>query len=242
MSPERSCATCGRKIDEKSLFCPACGTRIVPAEQQKRTCPNCSAALDDVSPFCWKCGTPVASTPEGFQRAMQQHDRAAEEALGALRSNRSHRGGGLLLLVAVLLAVIVFLAAVVVVAWDTGTLPIFGSRQKALTIAGLNVTLNFDGTTTVGMIGCESCPLTVDSGGTFQMSFAYENAYGNATLHYDALIVGPGFTLSSSTPAFPFSIPPGSTVVILYVFQANAGPGAYFVPVTLNVSYSGTLS
>lgn len=57
------CPACGAEVPNGSLFCAACGTKmvtpsVVPAENGK-VCSKCGAIVSEGSKFCTSCGQPV---------------------------------------------------------------------------------------------------------------------------------------------------------------------------------------
>ena len=69
------CAVCGAVLDDGSVFCTMCGTKVTapaaevkeevaPVEDTTPKCVVCGAVLDDGSVFCTMCGTKVTAVAE----------------------------------------------------------------------------------------------------------------------------------------------------------------------------------
>lgn len=64
------CPSCGRPVEEGSVFCIYCGSRIVPEEpvtepepaEDVIICANCGKEIPADSAFCVYCGSPVSKS------------------------------------------------------------------------------------------------------------------------------------------------------------------------------------
>lgn len=56
-----NCKKCGNQVDEKALFCSACGEAV----EKEKLCRQCGKPIKDGHQFCEYCGEPVVLEEDG---------------------------------------------------------------------------------------------------------------------------------------------------------------------------------